>query len=154
MGGYPVVVWRVACPRSMSLCRYGERWPNHSDVYTRFGEQWTTTDNQRSERAFTPARIVALVVIGVLALGLGYLRFAPDPSVSVPEGAGAGDLILEPCTYATEDGSYDADCGTLVVPENRADSGSRRWVPRCRGVISAQLSRSGVSPQGVRRPGR
>jgi len=82
-------------------------------------------DGQSTTRAFTPARIIALVVIGVLALGLAYLRFAPDPSVSVPDGAQAGDVILEPCTYATEDGSYDADCGTLVVPENRADSGSR-----------------------------
>ena len=43
----------------------------------------------------------------------------------MPKGAQAGDLILESCTYATEDGSYDADCGTLVVPENRADPQSR-----------------------------
>ena len=32
---------------------------------------------------------------------------------------------LKPCTYGTEDGGYDADCGTLVVPENRADPQSR-----------------------------
>ena len=37
----------------------------------------------------------------------------------------AGDLILDPCTYSTEDGNYAADCGTLVVPENRADPNSR-----------------------------
>ena len=37
----------------------------------------------------------------------------------------AGDLILDPCTYSTEDGSYAAECGTLVVPENRADPQSR-----------------------------
>lgn len=76
--------------------------------------------------AYTRTRIVALLVIGVLVLGLAYLRFAPgDSSVSVPDGAQAGDLTLEPCTYGTEDGSYDADCGTLIVPENRADAGSR-----------------------------
>ena len=45
--------------------------------------------------------------------------------MSVPEGAEAGDLILEPCSYDAEDGALDADCGTLVVPENRADPGSR-----------------------------
>ena len=100
-------------------------------------------NGQSTTRAFTPARIVALVVIGVLALGLAYLRFAPDPSVSVPDGAQAGDVILEPCTYATEDGSYDADCGTLVVPENRADSGSRLIAlpvtrVRARGGASAE----------------
>ena len=45
--------------------------------------------------------------------------------VSVPSGAHAGQLTLKPCTYATERGSYAADCGTLVVPENRANPDSR-----------------------------
>jgi pimeloyl-ACP methyl ester carboxylesterase len=77
-------------------------------------------------RAFTPARIVALALIAVLVGGLAYLRFAPDSgSVAVPEGARAGEVSLEPCTYKTENGGYAADCGTLVVPENRADPQSR-----------------------------
>jgi pimeloyl-ACP methyl ester carboxylesterase len=77
-------------------------------------------------RIFTPARIVALALIAVLVGGLAYLRFAPDSgSVSVPDGAKAGDVILERCDYATENGTYEADCGTLVVPENRADPQSR-----------------------------
>ena len=42
-----------------------------------------------------------------------------------PSGAKAGDLILHDCDYATEDGSYAADCGTLVVPENRHKADSR-----------------------------
>jgi len=63
-------------------------------------------------------------VLGVL--GLAYLRFGPDTDpVSVPAGAQAGDLILHDCEYATEDGGYAADCGTLVVPENRGDPDSR-----------------------------
>ena len=77
-------------------------------------------------RAFTPGRIVALALIALAVVGLAYLRFAPDTgSVSVPAGAKAGDLTLERCDYATENGSYAADCGTLVVPENRADPKSR-----------------------------
>ncbi len=32
---------------------------------------------------------------------------------------------MHPCTYPTENGGYRADCGTLVVPENRADPRSR-----------------------------
>jgi len=77
-------------------------------------------------RVFTPTRIVALAVIGVLVFGLAYLRFAPgDSTVSVPAGAKAGDLTLHACTYATEQGAMPADCGTLVVPENRANPGSR-----------------------------
>jgi pimeloyl-ACP methyl ester carboxylesterase len=77
-------------------------------------------------RTLTPARIVALVLIGVVIAGLAYLRFGPESEpVSVPAGAQAGDLILERCDYGTEKGSYEADCGTLVVPENRHQADSR-----------------------------
>jgi pimeloyl-ACP methyl ester carboxylesterase len=77
-------------------------------------------------RIFTPVRIVALTVIGLAVVGLAYLRFAPDAgSVSVPKDAHAGELSLHSCHYATDKGSYTADCGTLVVPENRADAQSR-----------------------------
>ncbi len=74
----------------------------------------------------TPRRVVALALIAVLVAGLAYVRFAPGAGpVAVPEGASAGQLILEPCQYATKNGSYAADCGTLVVPETRADPESR-----------------------------
>jgi pimeloyl-ACP methyl ester carboxylesterase len=75
---------------------------------------------------FGPARIVALAVISLAALGLAYLHFsAGDDRVSVPSGAHAGQLTLHSCDYATEDGSYRADCGTLVVPESRHKAHSR-----------------------------
>jgi pimeloyl-ACP methyl ester carboxylesterase len=75
---------------------------------------------------FGPARIVALAVISLAALGLAYLHFsAGDDRVSVPSGAHAGQLTLYSCDYATEDGSYRADCGTLVVPESRHKAHSR-----------------------------
>jgi pimeloyl-ACP methyl ester carboxylesterase len=72
------------------------------------------------------ARVVALALIGAAVLGLAYLHFATgeDP-VSVPSGAHAGQLKLHPCHYATEGGSYAADCGTLVVRENRHKASSR-----------------------------
>ena len=80
----------------------------------------------RSSSALTPARLVALVLCAVIAAVLAYVRFAPeDGSVGVPAGAEAGDLRLQPCTYQTEDGPLKADCGTLVVPENRDDPRSR-----------------------------
>ena len=77
-------------------------------------------------KTFGPARIVALALILVAALGLAYLHFGTGrDSVSPPSGAGAGPLKLHPCQYATENGSYRADCGTLVVPENRHQAHSR-----------------------------
>jgi pimeloyl-ACP methyl ester carboxylesterase len=73
-------------------------------------------------RILTPARVVALAVIALAVVSLAVLRLSSgDDSVSVPAGASAGDLILEPCHYAAEDGNYTADCGKLVVAENPAD---------------------------------
>ena len=84
------------------------------------------TTDPPTTRNFTPTRIVALALIGLVVLALGYLRFAPAAGpVSVPQGAHAGQLTLKPCSYDTENGSYAADCGTLVVPENRANPRSR-----------------------------
>lgn len=76
--------------------------------------------------AFGPARIVALTVIALVALVLTYVHFATaNDSVAVPSGAQAGQLTLHNCDYATESGSYEADCGTLVVRENRHKADSR-----------------------------
>jgi pimeloyl-ACP methyl ester carboxylesterase len=52
---------------------------------------------------------------------------APEaPTLSVPDEAQAGDLVdLEPCSFENDGVEYAADCGTLVVPENRADPNSR-----------------------------
>jgi pimeloyl-ACP methyl ester carboxylesterase len=76
-------------------------------------------------KALRPARVVALALICLTALGLAYLHFGAGGSVSVPSGARAGQLKLHPCHYGTEDGSYRADCGTLVVREDRHDAHSR-----------------------------
>jgi pimeloyl-ACP methyl ester carboxylesterase len=77
-------------------------------------------------RAFTWARIVALLVIVILLTGLTYVGVSSSPeTVSVAQGAHAGQLTMHACTYATEHGAMPADCGTLVVPENRASSKSR-----------------------------
>src|SRR6266487_1771275 len=77
-------------------------------------------------RPFGPARIVALALISLTALGLAYLHFsAGTDRVSVPSRAHAGQLTLHSCHYATEGGSYRADCGTLVVPESRYKAHSR-----------------------------
>ena len=73
-------------------------------------------------KAFGPARIVALALISLTALGLVWLHFGTgNDSVSVPSGAHAGQLKLHSCDY----GGYRADCGTLVVQENRHNAHSR-----------------------------
>jgi pimeloyl-ACP methyl ester carboxylesterase len=68
--------------------------------------------------------LTALVLIGALLLANCSTKAAPVPAV--PEGAQAGELLnLQPCTYKAGDAEYAADCGTLVVPENRSDPASR-----------------------------
>ena len=80
----------------------------------------------RTSRPVGPARIIAFALVALAVLGLVFLHFVTrEDRVSLPAGAHAGQLTLKPCDYDTERGSYEADCGTLVVPENRHDSGSR-----------------------------
>jgi pimeloyl-ACP methyl ester carboxylesterase len=86
----------------------------------------TTTLGTATARRNTWARIVALLVTIVLLTGLTYLGVSSSPeTVSVSQGAHAGQLTMHPCTYPTQNGGYRADCGTLVVPEDRADPRSR-----------------------------
>ena len=81
----------------------------------------------------TPNRsLMTLVIIAVLAaLLLAACGGKEEAPITVPAGAQAGDLVgLEPCTYTIKTGmfssvEYTADCGTLVVPENRSDPASR-----------------------------
>ena len=75
-----------------------------------------------SIKSFGRGRAAGLVLIALVGLGLAYLHFSGgSASVSVPSGAHAGQLTLKHCTYGNE----PADCGTLVVPENRHDPHSR-----------------------------
>ena len=79
-------------------------------------------NHRTGAKRFGRGRIAGLILIALLTLGLGYLHFAGgSTSVSVPAGAHAGQLTLKHCTYGNE----PADCGTLVVPENRHDPHSR-----------------------------
>ncbi len=100
-------------------------------------------------RVFTWVRIAALLMALVLSTGLIYLRVSSSPkAASVPHGAHAGQLTMHVCTYATERGAMPADCGTLVVPENRASSKSRLIalpVTRVRLVHPTHWRRSSTS---------
>ena len=80
----------------------------------------------RTQHPAGPARIAAFMLVALAALALVALHLASrEDRVAVPAGAHAGQLKLKPCAYATERGDHAADCGTLVVPENRHDERSR-----------------------------
>lgn len=80
---------------------------------------------QKAARTLKINRLwVVLVLLAVLLfVGCGA-KDAPLPVV--PAGTQAGDLVdLKPCTYPAGEIEYAADCGTLVVPENRSDADAR-----------------------------
>ncbi len=68
-------------------------------------------------------------ILPVLLLSIGLITAcstSKTTTLSVPDGAQAGDLVaFEPCTYKAGKVKYEADCGTLVVPENRSEPDSR-----------------------------
>jgi len=75
----------------------------------------------RSNRSWVILAIAAVMVVTLLAACGGK-----QASVTVPEGAQAGELVgREPCIYERGDVEYTAECGTLVVPENRSEPDSR-----------------------------
>jgi pimeloyl-ACP methyl ester carboxylesterase len=86
-------------------------------------------DAKREKDEYRPsavARVIALLVAAGALLVLGYPGLSKAPPLSVPAGARAGQLVdLRSCPFPTENGSYRADCGTLVVPEDRASLRSR-----------------------------
>ena len=76
-------------------------------------------------------KMVISTIIALLTILLAACAGPQKASVTVPPGAQADDLFgLEPCSYTLKTGmfssvEYAADCGRLVVPENRADPNSR-----------------------------
>jgi pimeloyl-ACP methyl ester carboxylesterase len=67
-------------------------------------------------------RHVAIAVFGFSVFSLMLTACSsPTVSLTVPENAKAGDVLLEPCKV----GEREADCGSLIVPENPDKSDSR-----------------------------
>src|ERR1039458_5472909 len=99
---------------------------NGGTAMHKHGQPLSSNGKKTVAKRFGRGRITGLALIAVLTLGLGYLHFSgSSTSVSVPAGAHAGQLTLKSCSYTTENGTSAADCGTLVVPENRHDPNSR-----------------------------
>ncbi|MFC1879213.1 hypothetical protein ACFLZW_04810 [Chloroflexota bacterium] len=57
--------------------------------------------------------------------------------MEIPQNVQVGDVInLEVCTYEARDVEYAAECGDLVVPENRSDPDSRMLAPEITGIFT------------------
>src|SRR3990172_4900470 len=80
--------------------------------------------------------LLAGLMVASLALGAWFLFRPGKRPITVPPGAQAGDLVLEPCPVKIEGVRYQADCGTLVAPEYRADSSSRLIALPVRRILS------------------
>jgi pimeloyl-ACP methyl ester carboxylesterase len=71
-------------------------------------------------------KLIVIIVLVVVLIVAGALVFRPKRSaVTVPAKARASDIFLSPCTVKLDGVKYQAECGTLVVPENRSDPAAR-----------------------------
>ncbi|UCH58380.1 MAG: alpha/beta fold hydrolase, partial [Anaerolineales bacterium] len=81
------------------------------------------------KRIYVLAGFLVVLTIAVFLFVTGFPKdeLAADTfPITVPEGTQAGDLVnLETCTYEAGKAEYAADCGTLVMPENRSNPNSR-----------------------------
>ena len=80
--------------------------------------------NSKNHISFDKLIVPSIVMLAFVAL-LSACSDSKETRITVPTGAKAGDLTMEPCTYERRDVEYAAECGTLVVPENRNDHDSR-----------------------------
>ncbi len=62
--------------------------------------------------------------MAIALIGCGSSE-GPAPRPTLPDGAVAGDFDVVPCVHVANEVEYEAECGTLVVPENRNDPKSR-----------------------------
>ena len=70
--------------------------------------------------------IIPIVIIALLLAALLSACSSEEALMTVPESAQAGDLVgLQPCIYETGNVEYAAECGILIVPENRRESDAR-----------------------------
>jgi len=77
---------------------------------------------------------IILAIAILLLIFVSGCKPADEKIMEIPHNAQAGDVInLEDCTYEARDVEYAAECGDLVVPENRNDPDS--------GLISIPFTR-------------
>jgi pimeloyl-ACP methyl ester carboxylesterase len=69
-------------------------------------------------------RAGAAFAVSAALIGCGSSE-DPSPRPQPPDGAVAGDFDVVPCVHEAREVEYQAECGTLIVPENRNDPGSR-----------------------------
>ena len=68
---------------------------------------------------------ILLIILFVLAVTAMLFVFNSKQKITLLPNARAGELTLEPCDYKTKTATYKAECGTLIVPENRLNPTSR-----------------------------
>ncbi len=69
-------------------------------------------------------RAGAALVAAIVLTGCSQHK-EPEPRPQPPDGAVADDLDVVPCIHVASDMEYAAECGTLIVPENRYSENSR-----------------------------
>jgi len=70
-------------------------------------------------------RALAALAAAIVMVGACDRHEEPEPRPQPSNDAVAGDFEVVPCVHVARVVEYPAECGTLVVPENRYDESSR-----------------------------
>jgi pimeloyl-ACP methyl ester carboxylesterase len=89
------------------------------------------------------SRTGAALAVAAAMIGCGSSE-DPVPRPQPPDGAVAGDFDVVPCVHVAQEVEYAAECGTLIVPENRNDPGS--------GLIALPVKRIPASGEAPAEP--
>ena len=85
-------------------------------------------------------KIFVFVIIIFTSLISGCKKTEAYP-IEIPSNAKAGEIVnFEPCKHEVNDVEYAADCGQLIVPENRTNPDSRNPSSPCQGVLGFQTT--------------
>lgn len=68
---------------------------------------------------------IPLIILVALASTAAFFAIKSKQKITLPPNAHAGDLSLEPCDHKTKTTTYKAECGIIIIPENRLNPTSR-----------------------------
>lgn len=66
-------------------------------------------------RSLNLSRIINMIILSLAVILLASCGGSQDIPITVPTGAKAEDLTMEPCKYEARGVEYAADCGKLIV---------------------------------------
>lgn len=95
------------------------------ETSSRVGGIMSQSSDDIARTVLTKMLRCSISILAVIMLAGCGAHEEPAPRPQPPQGAATGDFDSAPCVHVAREVEYEAECGTLVVPENRYDIASR-----------------------------